>query len=72
MTAPLLPPGLRLVPFQSLGADGVLPAFRPDCLTVYGSPVRGWVAVSDKPLSGGAFAALLPPALSDTAPHPEK
>lgn len=79
--APLLPPGfpsapdgpgLRLVPFQSLGASGVLPAFRPDRLTVQGSPVRGWVAVSEKPLSGGAFAALLPPALSDTAPHPEK
>ncbi len=80
MTAPLLPPGfpsapdgpgLRLVPFSSLGADGVLPAFRPDRLTVQGSPVRGWVAVSEKPLSGGAFTALLPPTLLDTASNPE-
>ncbi len=66
------PPGVRLVPFSSLGADGILPAFRPDRLTVRGVPAAGWVAVSEKPLSAGTFAALLHPALLEGAPKPEK
>lgn len=79
----LLPPGfpalsgmdaagakLRLVPFSSLGADGVLPAFRPDRLAVRGEEAAGWVAVTDRPLSSGAFSALLHPALLEPAPNP--
>ena len=52
-------PGLRLVPFTSLGADGLLPAFRPDCAALSGTPADCWIAVSDRPLSAGSFSALI-------------
>lgn len=52
-------PGMRLVPFSSLGADGVLPAFRPEKAEIRGAPVECWIAVSDRPLSAGAFSALI-------------
>lgn len=52
-------PGLRLVPFSSLGADGVLPAFRPEHVLIRGAPAECYVAVSDRPLSGGSFSALI-------------
>ena len=60
-TAPA--PGLRLVPFTSLGADGLLPAFRPDAASLSGTPADCWIAVSDRPLSAGAFSALVPASL---------
>lgn len=61
-TAP--PEGLRLVPYSSLGADGLLPAFRPERAVLGGEPVSCWVAVSDRPLSAGSFNALVGASLS--------
>lgn len=52
---------LRLVPFSALGADGLLPAFRPDGCLLDESPADLWIAVSERPLSGGSFNALVPP-----------
>ena len=53
------PEGLRLIPYTSLGADGLLPAFRPERAALGGKPVDCWVAVSDRPLSAGSFNALV-------------
>ena len=53
------PEGLRLVPFSSLGANGVLPAFRPEKAEIRGVPADCWIAVSDRPLSAGQFSALI-------------
>lgn len=53
------PEGLRLVPYSSLGADGLLPAFRPEHAALGGNTVDCWVAVSDRPLSAGSFSALV-------------
>lgn len=53
------PEGLRLIPYTSLGADGLLPAFRPERAALGDKPVDCWVAVSDRPLSAGSFNALV-------------
>ena len=49
----------RPVPYSSIGGTGILPAFRPEALTLNGSPVSAWVAVCDRPLSAGGYAVLL-------------
>lgn len=59
----LPPTGARLIPFSSVGGSGLLPAFRPDCLTVIGEEgewdVTGaWVAVCDR-LGNGNYGALI-------------
>lgn len=58
-------PGLRLVPFESMGGSGVLPAFRPRQVTVAatGTPVDCYVAVYAGRLSAGQFNALYNPDL---------
>ncbi|CZT56941.1 Sporulation factor SpoIIGA [Eubacteriaceae bacterium CHKCI005] len=56
----------RVVPFHSVGGGGVLPAFRPDSITVTDGqhPVRvpkSFVAVSGTHLSDGEYEALMNP-----------
>ena len=58
---------MRLIPFSSLGADGVLPAFRPDKALLSDTPVDCWIAVTDRALSAGSFQALIGAALFDAA-----
>ena len=52
---------MRLIPFSSLGADGVLPAFQPDAASLSGISIECWVAVTDRTLSAGSFQALVAP-----------
>ncbi len=56
-------PGVRLVPFSSVGGKGVLPAFRPDrvCLEPTGQQLACFLAVSTRPLSAGQFQAVYNP-----------
>ena len=58
---------MRLIPFSSLGADGVLPAFRPDTASLSGISIECWVAVTDRTLSAGSFQALVGAAVCDAA-----
>ena len=55
--------GLRLVPFESLGGAGVLPAFQPDAVRLDGGTQAPpcYVALCPRPL--GPFQALVDPAL---------
>lgn len=55
---------IRLIPYRALGYDGVLPAFRPDSVTVsVGSKEKRstevLVGVSSKPLSGGEYSIII-------------
>lgn len=48
-----IPPGIRLVPFRSVGGSGLMRAFRPDCVTVElcgrkKKTKNAWVAVSEQ------------------------
>ena len=58
---------MRLIPFSSLGADGVLPAFRPDAASLSGISIECWVAVTDRTLSAESFQALVGAAVYDAA-----
>lgn len=58
---------MRLIPFSSLGADGVLPAFQPDAASLSGISIECWVAVTDRTLSAGSFQALVGAAVCDAA-----
>lgn len=60
-----LPKDLRLVPFETLGGAGVLPAFRPQrvFVTKTGAALECWIAVSEKRLSAGQFNAIFNPDL---------
>ena len=55
---------LRLIPFRSVGGEGLLPAFQPDALTVTDAAGRardiggGYVAITDA-LGRGEFQALI-------------
>lgn len=67
----LLPPkdsGFRLIPYKSVGINGVLPAFKPDKLEVRTvsksfTVTRVYAAVIHTGLSGGEYSALLNPRL---------
>ena len=63
--APEQTPGLRLVPFTSLGGAGVLPAFRPERVTAgkTGKPLDCYVALYPGQLSAGEYDALFNPDL---------
>ncbi len=64
--APVLPTeGLRLVPFETVGGAGVLPAFRPERIIAEktGASLDCFVAACGKPLSAGQFDALYNPDL---------
>ncbi len=60
---------LRLVPFESLGGGGVLPAFRPDRVTEKktGRELACYVALYRQKLSAGTFSALYNPDQFPTA-----
>lgn len=55
--------GLRLIPFESLGGGGLLPAFRPQKVLAGREkiPLECWVAACGRNLSAGQFAALYNP-----------
>lgn len=55
--------GMRLIPFDSLGGGGLLPAFRPDTVkdSRTGRELPCWVAVCRRSFSAGEFDALLNP-----------
>ena len=56
--------GLRLVPFDSLGGGGLLPAFRPDRVLSQGRPAGDcYIALCPRALSAGQYQALYDPAL---------
>lgn len=56
---------LRLVPFESMGGAGVLPAFRPEKVTVEktGQTLSCYIAACRRSLSAGQFDALYNPDL---------
>lgn len=56
---------MRLVPFSSVGGSGLLPAFRPDCVSIKGTGQKlpCYLAVCRSPLSAGQFSALFNPDL---------
>ena len=61
-------PGLRLVPFRAVGGEGILPAFRPDCIEIQTAKERitvqeVYLAVSAQKLGTTGFSALLNPEL---------
>lgn len=67
--------GYRLIPCQSAGGAGLLPAFRPTCLCVQSARGRWdtdkcYVALTDRPIQAGEFGALLPPALLELPQTP--
>lgn len=63
--APQAGDGLRLVPYESLGGSGVLPAFRPERVvdTKTGRELPCYLALHKQRLSSGQFAALYNPDL---------
>lgn len=66
------PAGARLIPFSSVGGSGMLPAFRPDRLTVVGEEgewdrTGAWVAVCES--LGGNTHALIGLELTERREH---
>ncbi len=59
------PGALRLIPFESVGGAGILPAFRPERVTVVKTEqeLSCYIAVSGQKLSAGQFDALYNPDL---------
>lgn len=57
------PEGIRLVPFESVGGTGVLPAFKPEkvCRLPEGTPIRCYIAVWNREFPSGEFQALYGP-----------
>lgn len=55
---------LRFVPYNSVGGEGLLPAFRPEQVKIGQKDADCWVAVSPRPLSAGSFSALIGAALA--------
>lgn len=69
---PVPPAGARLIPFSSVGGGGMLPAFRPDRLTVVGEEgewdrTGAWVAVCDT--LGSDTCALIGLELTERREH---
>lgn len=61
---PVIPSsGLRVVPFSTLGAEGLLRAFKAEKVALGrdGKPLDCWLALYGRPLSSGQFAALFNP-----------
>ncbi len=56
-------PGYRLIPFESLGGNGLLPGFRPESVRRYptGTPVRCYVALWDRQFPNQEFQGLYGP-----------
>lgn len=58
---------VRAVPFESLGGRGILPAFKPERVSIAksGRALECYVAVCERRLSAGQFAAIFNPDLID-------
>ncbi len=58
-------PGLRLVPFDSVGGSGLLAAVQPEKVVALptGQALDCYIALYDRPLSSGQFAAIFNPDL---------
>ena len=58
-----LPPGFRLIPFESVGGSGLLPGFQPDSVhrLPKGAAVQCYVALWDRQFPGREFQALYGP-----------
>ncbi|MBR6407880.1 MAG: sigma-E processing peptidase SpoIIGA [Clostridia bacterium] len=54
---------IRLISYDSVGGEGLLPAFRPDEVMIGGKKVSCIVAVKNKSLSKDGCCALIPPEL---------
>ncbi len=63
--SPENPGNLRLIPFESVGGAGILPAFRPERVTVVKTQQKlaCYIGVSHQKLSAGQFDALYNPDL---------
>lgn len=59
--------GLRLIPFQTISGEGVLPAFKPQKVYLSGKDSSGhlpcYIAVSSRKLSADSFSAVFNPDL---------
>lgn len=65
--------GLRLIPFETVGGAGVLPAFRPERLrTAEGQSLECYIAVCTWQFSAGQIDALYNPDLFPEAPASPK
>ena len=56
---PMLAGRIRLVPYRSLGGGGLLPAFRPDCLSVDGQETTALLVAVSPEARGDGFEAIL-------------
>lgn len=58
-------PGLRLVPFETVGGQGLLPAFKPDRVEIAktGRELECYIALTQRPFAAGEFAAIYNPSL---------
>lgn len=58
-------PGLRLVPFDSVGGAGLLTAFHPEkvVMAASGKALDCYIALYERPLSSGQFSAIFNPDL---------
>lgn len=63
----------RMIPFDSVGGEGLLPAFRTDRIVIQGGKTEVcaegiYVAVSSRPFAGGEYDVLLNPQLLSVSP----
>lgn len=59
--------GFRLVPFSTVSGNGLLPAFRSDCISVKGSEkcLNCYIAVLNGEISASGYSALINPEALD-------
>ncbi len=62
--------GIRMIPYQAVSGEGMLPGFLPEKLEITtGKEIRQltgcWVAVCSRKLGAGQFQVLVPPAVFD-------
>lgn len=57
--------GLRLIPYETVGGEGLLPAFRPDKVEIAktGRELECYVALTRRPFAAGEFSAIYNPSL---------
>ncbi len=55
--------GLRIIPFETVGGKGVLPAFQPESAEACGQELSCYIAVCRHPISAGQYDAIFNPDL---------